>query len=548
MSETLETAAQAVDRSWQPVEYLVSQVDRIMSADTNRNGYLSSKELDRAIGDPGVRGRTAAAIATLQLLRPSLKKLNADGREDYKGISRSDIMALPHLAKLHGLQEIATGPIFRHMDKDQAGSLSRAEVKEAMSKLAAGTTRGAVDQMLSDFAIIAGEDDKISPAEISSYITTKTNAQAWEVSGQVPSAMQDAAIRIATTDRRLPDLLKGHKPVAEEVRQGAAGDCWFMAPIMSMAKHAPEKLAAMIKPQNPDGTITVEFPLEVDGKRVQVTVKPPTDGEIARYATAGSSGIWLTVMEKALGQYFKDNPHKRYPLTQVHPPAVDRLAPQEHLYSSVKPFGIELLTAEPATAVPIAQLSDAELDRLLKAVRTSPMTAISRGANWPRQDIKEVDPSMLSQPAPVERGLSDSPSEPRVPRVPRDPQDPQSPIDQSSPEPDVSSLPKPLSDSVLPKPSAETVSLPEESEDDLPDEDTITPKPPGAHDCGILDYDSETKTVTIGNPWGHGELVDRIGRPLDGRNDGRMRLSLEQVRRHFSHLTTVSRNANLGSK
>lgn len=539
MSETLETAAQDVDRTWQPVEYLVSQVDRIMSADTNRNGFLSSKELDRAIGDPGVRGRTAAAIATLQLLRPSLKKLNADGTDDYKGISRADIMALPHLAKLHGLQEIATGPIFRHMDKNQDGSLSRAEVKEAMSKLASGTTRGAVDQMLCDFAIIAGEDDKITAAEISSYITTKTTAEAWQVSGQVPTAMQDAAIKIATTDRRLPDLQKGHKPVAEEVRQGAAGDCWFLAPIMSMAKHAPEKIAAMIKPQNPDGTITVEFPLEVDGKRVQVTVKPPTDGEIARYATAGSSGIWLTVMEKALGQYFKDNPHKRYPLTQVDPPAVDRLAPQEHLYSSVKPFGIELLTAEPATAVPLTQLSDAELDRMLKAVRTSPMTAISRGADWPRQDIKEVDPAMLSQPAHVERGLSDSPSEPRVPKVPRDPGDPDQDVPDSS---------KPTSDSILPKPSAETVSLPEESEDDLPDEESMAPKPPGAHDFGILDYDSETKTVTIGNPWGHGELVDRIGIPIDGRNDGRMRLSLEQVRRHFSHLTTVSRNASLGSK
>lgn len=59
---------------------------------------------------------------------------------------------------------------------------------------------------------------------------------------------------------------------------------------------------------------------------------------------------------------------------------------------------------------------------------------------------------------------------------------------------------------------------------------------PTHHAYSVIGYDPETGTVTIRNPWGHGELKDENGRALDGANDGVFTVSIEEFRERFKHI------------
>lgn len=93
----------------------------------------------------------------------------------------------------------------------------------------------------------------------------------------------------------------------EAVRQGASPDCFYLAPIASLAGSQPQELAKMIK-DNKNGTFTVTFP--GDAAHPQ-TVKRPTDAELAVFAKASGNGIWAPVLEKAFMSYLESNPEAR---------------------------------------------------------------------------------------------------------------------------------------------------------------------------------------------------------------------------------------------
>lgn len=54
--------------------------------------------------------------------------------------------------------------------------------------------------------------------------------------------------------------------------------------------------------ENSDGTYTVSFP-----ELAPITITPPTDTELLLYGTSGTSGTWLSVLEKAYAQYKSNN-------------------------------------------------------------------------------------------------------------------------------------------------------------------------------------------------------------------------------------------------
>lgn len=86
-------------------------------------------------------------------------------------------------------------------------------------------------------------------------------------------------------------LWRDHGPVPDDVRQGAAGDCWCLAAAQAAAANRPAQIENMIT-KNVNGTYTVQFR---DGPRVTVTNEFPVEG-VGFTKEAG----WPTILEKAV--------------------------------------------------------------------------------------------------------------------------------------------------------------------------------------------------------------------------------------------------------
>ena len=92
------------------------------------------------------------------------------------------------------------------------------------------------------------------------------------------------------------DPLKSILP--EAIKQQHIGDCYFLAPLASLAAADPQLIKDMIE-DNGDGTYTVIFPAEPDKP---ITVSAPTDAELLRFNAGGEHGVWASVLEKAYGK------------------------------------------------------------------------------------------------------------------------------------------------------------------------------------------------------------------------------------------------------
>ncbi|MFT3787841.1 MAG: C2 family cysteine protease [Tepidisphaeraceae bacterium] len=84
-------------------------------------------------------------------------------------------------------------------------------------------------------------------------------------------------------------------PSIAGIRQGRIGDCFCLAPLAAMVHRDPASITQRIT-TNDDGTFTVRLGDEA------VTVTAPTDGELALGNAEASTGIWVNVYEKAVGQ------------------------------------------------------------------------------------------------------------------------------------------------------------------------------------------------------------------------------------------------------
>lgn len=83
------------------------------------------------------------------------------------------------------------------------------------------------------------------------------------------------------------------------VQQRHIPTCEFMDVVADLAKYNPGVILNAIK-QNSDGTYTVTFP---GAKDDPVTVQAPTDAELGIGARINEYGMWVTILEKAYGQY-----------------------------------------------------------------------------------------------------------------------------------------------------------------------------------------------------------------------------------------------------
>ena len=92
------------------------------------------------------------------------------------------------------------------------------------------------------------------------------------------------------------DLFPQTLPALDACHQGPLGDCYLISVIGGMVARDPAAVAGMFQ-QHKDGVTTVTF-----GNHHRVEVPPLTDAEIAISSSAGTNGLWLTILENAYGK------------------------------------------------------------------------------------------------------------------------------------------------------------------------------------------------------------------------------------------------------
>ncbi len=194
--------------------------------------------------------------------------------------------------------------IFKELDKNGDGFVSRPEANAALSDPAyKGDDAAAIAALHKYLDLLEelsndeflDENDGLTMADLAAY---EKNALKDKLKGNLQYVEGTRSVgqeRIAGANR---ELFPNGLPSLRALSQGAIGDCYFLAALGSYIARDPAALTRIIKETRKGKTVasyTVSFP----GNLGSATVSPPTDGEIARYSSAGSDGLWLVVMEKA---------------------------------------------------------------------------------------------------------------------------------------------------------------------------------------------------------------------------------------------------------
>ncbi|MBZ0153651.1 MAG: hypothetical protein K8J09_19165 [Planctomycetes bacterium] len=117
-------------------------------------------------------------------------------------------------------------------------------------------------------------------------------------------ASHSSALRkIATTNRV---LFGDDTPDLDRCRQGPLGNCYFVAAVGAFV-HRDSAAVKQLVQEREGGGYEVRF---ADGKSIAVT--PLTDAEVALSGTTGDEGLWLPVLEKALGSLRREANPERY--------------------------------------------------------------------------------------------------------------------------------------------------------------------------------------------------------------------------------------------
>lgn len=137
----------------------------------------------------------------------------------------------------------------------------------------------------------------------SGEITAPTPGAAALRTPNFQSSFASSVRRIQSTKR---DLFADDTPDLDRCRQGPLGNCYFVAAIGAAVHRDPGSVTSMISPQT-DGSYLVTF-----ATAQAVNVPPLTDAELALSGTTGDEGLWLPVLEKALGLLRIDANPERY--------------------------------------------------------------------------------------------------------------------------------------------------------------------------------------------------------------------------------------------
>jgi hypothetical protein len=150
-------------------------------------------------------------------------------------------------------------------------------------------------------------------------------------------------------DSLVPQLYAGKGPDFSVMKQGGVGDCYFFCMTGFLASKHPKKIRDMIQTA-PNGNYVVKF---LDGETFNVAAPSQAELLINNSASSLSDGIWLCVLEKALGQRLRaraKDPSQRTAEPTDAMASGGSTAAVITLYSGHKAKGIGLRDARQASA------------------------------------------------------------------------------------------------------------------------------------------------------------------------------------------------------
>lgn len=230
--------------------------------DRDRDGVLQPVEIDRLCVDPARRGEEAAAIA-------ALKRVVRSGRYAVPTLTREVLAAVPTRAEARNRPTAAA---------EERAAVRAAEEADRRDAGEAGAPTGSA----------AAPDEAPKPAG--------------QRQPNFAASYQSSLRRIRTSKR---ELFLDPTPDLDACRQGPLGDCFFVAVVGAFAHRDPEALKRLVQP-TPDG-----YRVVFGGGRA-IDVAPLTDAEIALSGTTGDEGLWLPVLEKAMGNLRQQQDPKKY--------------------------------------------------------------------------------------------------------------------------------------------------------------------------------------------------------------------------------------------
>ncbi|MGC4032482.1 MAG: C2 family cysteine protease [Tepidisphaeraceae bacterium] len=210
--------------------------------DVDADGTISAAEIETALKNPAIQGDGAAAVSALKLITRSGKvKANALTKTYFADYSRQAIGAV------------------------------KEETKDDVVDSTTTTEGGGRDSTGSQEPTTKPID---SPARWDRYFAAGKKRLAEAGSTQWNSSTFSLG----------------------KMKQGALGDCFFVASVGSLATHRPGYLQTLVK-QQPDGSYLATFP-----NAEPIKVAKLTDSQIAISGTSGE-GAFLAVFEQAYGKY-----------------------------------------------------------------------------------------------------------------------------------------------------------------------------------------------------------------------------------------------------
>lgn len=189
---------------------------------------------------------------------------------------------------------------FGDFDKDGDGYLSRADLNASMemrgisqyAAAAVATTHRYIEDIeeASDDEI-GDENDGVTHLDILATEDGKGDVTI----ADVESSYWEMAEVVGNQSW---ELFPNGTPSLDALDQGLIGDCYFLAAVGAIINRDPGELTNLIF-ETTDGEEVVSYTVTFPGVDESVVVDPPGPGEIARYSSSVTDGLWLPVLEKA---------------------------------------------------------------------------------------------------------------------------------------------------------------------------------------------------------------------------------------------------------
>ncbi|CAG0950059.1 hypothetical protein PHYC_00150 [Phycisphaerales bacterium] len=207
---------------------------------------------------------------------------------------------------------------FAAWDRDSDGELSALEIDKACVDPTISGAQGAavaalkrivrseryeVPRLTLEFVTAPPARNAVAPADRDRADSPEgASSTAPKRPPNLEAAYRSCVRRIGAAKR---DLFLDETPDLDKCRQGPLGDCFFVASVGAAVHRDPLFVKSMMTREE-DGRYTVRFP----GR--SVTLLELTDAEVALSSTTGDEGLWLPVLEKAMGTMRQAAAPERY--------------------------------------------------------------------------------------------------------------------------------------------------------------------------------------------------------------------------------------------